>query len=420
MKPEVALQILDEVDYEFEREGPPDWYPDVPRIPAARYSDPDFFELEQQALRKCWFTVGTVHELPEVGSYKLVDRWNGAAIFVVRGEDNEIRAFWNACTHRGGPVVKGENGHCGVEQRFRCAIHSWTYGLDGKLVGVPGRRDFHENLDRNVAGLPEVRCEVWRGFIFVNRDPNAPELVDWLGPIADEATWFDGLRSAGSSSFVLNCNWKLAIEANIEVYHVTTVHPDTVALSLDYRGSAEELYQRGHSRMIVPAMNYDSQQTRAAAEDDPLRALMSNTNVSYLLFPNHLTPGGARADGRYSLTLQSFWPLSPNQTLSEWHIMVPDWGPGEPSAKLAASVDGYSTIMHEDTAYLEQVQKAIESGATEGLLTSYHERRVYHHEASIDRLIGIDNVPEQLRVKQILPIADAPPTPDALPTADAD
>ena len=42
MKPEVAFQILDEVDYEFERTGPPAWYPDVPRIPAQRYSDPGF------------------------------------------------------------------------------------------------------------------------------------------------------------------------------------------------------------------------------------------------------------------------------------------------------------------------------------------------------------------------------------------
>ena len=406
MKPETARRILDEVDYEFERKAPPEWYPDVPRIPAARYSDPDFFALEQQAFRKCWFTVGTVHELPEVGSYKLVDRWNGAAIFVVRGEDNEIRGFWNACAHRGGPVLTGEDGHCGVEQRLQCAIHSWTYGLDGKLVGLPGRRDFHENLDRNAAGLPAVRCEVWRGFIFVNLDLDAPDLIDWLGPVADEATWFDGLRSVGSSSFVLNCNWKLAIEANIEVYHVTTVHPDTVALTIDYRGSAEELYQRGHSRMIVPDKDYDSQKTRKAAEDDPVFALMRNSNVSYLMFPNHLTPGGARADGTVSMTLQSFWPISPNQTLSEWSVMVPDWGEGPPPEKSSVVVDGYTRIMHEDTGYLEHVQKAIESGAIKGLLTSYHERRVYHHEASIDRMIGVEHVPEHLRVQQILPVVD--------------
>ena len=266
MKPETAHRILDEVDYEFERKAPPKWYPDIPRIPAERYCDADFFALEQQAFRKCWVTVGTVHELPEVGSYKLVDRWNGATIFVVRGEDQVIRAFWNACAHRGGPVLTGADGDCGVEQRLRCAVHSWTFGLDGKLDGVPGRRDFHESLDKSEAGLREVRCDVWRGFIFVNLDPDAPDLIEWLGPIADEATWFEGLRSIGSSSFVLNCNWKLAIEANIEVYHVTTVHPDTVALSLDYRGSAEELYGQGHSRMIVPDKGYDSKKVRQAAQ----------------------------------------------------------------------------------------------------------------------------------------------------------
>jgi len=407
MKDDVVYRLLDEVDYEFARHGPPEWYPDVPRIPAARYTDQDFFDLEQQAFRKCWVTVGTVHELPEVGSYKVVDRWNGAAVFVVRGEDQQIRAFWNACAHRGGPVVESRHGACGVAERFRCAIHSWTYSLDGELAGVPGRRDFHENLDRCASALRSVRCEVWRGFIFVNLDLQAPSLLDWLGPIAEEATWFDGLRVAGTDSFVLNCNWKLAIEANIEVYHVTTVHPDTVAQTLDYRGSAEELYQGGHSRMIVPSKGYDSEQVRKEAEQDPLDALMGNTNVSYLMFPNHLTPGGGRRDRGYSLTLQSFWPISPNQTLSEWSIMAPDWGDGPVPEHFAKSVKGFTQIMHEDTEYLETVQKAIESGATDGMLTSYHERRVYHHEASIDRLIGIENVPEHLRIPQILPIADA-------------
>ena len=87
--------------------------------------------------------------------------------------------------------------------------------------------------------------------------------------------------------------------------------------------------------------------------------------------------------------------------------MVPDWGEGPPPKKSRALVDGFARIMYEDTGYLEHVQKAIESAAINGLLTSYHERRVYHHEASIDRLIGVEHVPEHLRVQQILPIDDA-------------
>ena len=164
MKPQMVQEILNEIDYEFDRKTPPAWFPDLPRIPAARYLDEDFFQLELQAIRRCWVIIGTVHEFPEAGSYKVVDRWNAAAVVIVRGEDDKIRAFYNVCQHRGGPVASGE---CGVEQRLQCAVHSWTYGLDGRLVGVPGRRDFHENLDRDKVALRGVRCETWRGFVFV-------------------------------------------------------------------------------------------------------------------------------------------------------------------------------------------------------------------------------------------------------------
>ena len=86
--------------------------------------------------------------------------------------------------------------------------------------------------------------------------------------------------------------------------------------------------------------------------------------------------------------------------------MTPDWGEGPPPAQFADATAGYTVIMEEDTAYLEEVQKAMASRTLEGFLTSYHERRIYHHEASIDRLIGIENVPEHLRVPQLLPTAD--------------
>lgn len=404
MQEQTAHALIDEIDFEFERKAPPDWFPDLPRIPAGRYLDEDFYQLELEAFRRCWVIIGTVHEFPEVGSYKVIDRWNGASVVAVRGEDQQIRAFYNVCQHRGGPVAKGE---CGVEKRLRCAVHSWTYGLDGKLDGVPGRRDFHANLDRSKVALRPVRCETWRGFVFVNLDPDAPDLRTWLGPIAAEATWFDGLRIAGSGSFVLNCNWKVAIEANIEVYHVTTVHPDTVALSLDYRGSAEALYHGGHSRMVVPNKRYDSAKVRQRAQEDPLYALLENSNVSYLLFPNHLTPGGKRpGNDEPTITLQSFWPISVDQTLSEWHVMTPDWGEGPAPEEFKAVTDAYTVIMKEDTEYLEQIQKAMASRTLDGFLTSYHERRIYHHEASIDRWIGIDKVPEHLRVAQVLPTAD--------------
>ena len=86
--------------------------------------------------------------------------------------------------------------------------------------------------------------------------------------------------------------------------------------------------------------------------------------------------------------------------------MVPDWGEGPAPAQFAKITEGYNVIMEEDTRYLEEVQKAMQSRTLDGFLTSYHERRIYHHEASIDRFIGIENVPEHLRVPQLLPTAD--------------
>jgi len=400
MKPEVVRQLLDQVDYEFERDAPPNWFPDLPRLQAQRYLDKDFFDLEMKALRNCWLIVGTVHQFPEAGAFKVFDKWDAAGVIIVRGHDDKIRAFYNTCQHRGAPVVAKE---CGVVQRLNCQMHSWSYELDGTLVGIPGRRDFHANLDRAKNGLKPVACDIWRGFVFINFDPSPMPLLDWLGPIAEEATWFDGLRIAATDSMMLNANWKIAIESNIEVYHVTTVHPETVALGLDYRGSAHELYTNGHSRMVVPSKGYDSRKVRAQAETgDPQDALLQNTNVSYLLFPFHLTPGGRNANGQYGITLQTFWPISVDKTLLEWHTMAPDWGEGEPPVATKEQNERYSQVMDEDTASMAPIQRSISSGAFDGALISYHERRIYHHEASLDRHIGIDKVPEHLRVPQLL------------------
>lgn len=390
-----VFEILDQIDYEFAREEPPDDFPVLPRIPPARYFDPDFFALEMAALRRCWAIVGTVHEWPEVGSYKVIDRWNSASVLVVRGDDGELRAFHNTCQHRGAPIT---NSECGRVNKLRCQWHSWRYDLDGTLVQIPGRRDFRSDLDVGSVALNRLRCEVWRGFVFVNLDPDAPDLVTWLGPVAEQAVWLDGLRVAASNSRVLDCNWKICVEANIEVYHVTTVHPTTVARSLDYRGSAHELYENGHSRMVVPNLDYDAAGTRAAAEDgDALAALAASANLSFMLFPFHLTPSSGRG-----ITLLNYWPLAPDRTLIEWHAMVPDWGDGEPPESAADNVRRFDQVMSEDTEANVPVQKALQAGAFPGVLTSYHERRIYHLEASVDRLIGIDHVPEHLRVPQLL------------------
>ena len=116
-------QTLDGIDYELTRNGPPDGFPSLPPIPAKRYTDKAFFDLEMEHLwKKSWVFAGHTDELPEPGSYVLWQQL-GSPILIIRGKDDKIRAFYNTCRHRGAPIVKDEKGR---KNLFVCAYHGWS------------------------------------------------------------------------------------------------------------------------------------------------------------------------------------------------------------------------------------------------------------------------------------------------------
>ena len=170
---------------------------------------------------------------------------------IVRGEDGVLRGFFNSCRHRGAPVTRDE---CGTAKRLTCQYHSWSYDIDdGRLVSVPDERDFVA-LDKAERCLPKIRCEVWDNWIFVNRDAGAMSLRDWLGPIVDEMSEFQGptLRTVARQSEIVPCNWKVTAEAFLEVYHFRHIHGRGGESLLDNRGATMGLLPNGCSRMITP------------------------------------------------------------------------------------------------------------------------------------------------------------------------
>lgn len=240
------------MEWEGRRTAPPKGFPKLPDMPAARYTSEEYFALEQQHIfRKSWLFAGHIDEIPEPGCYM---RWHNAGdpIVIVHGMDGVVRAFYNTCRHRGAPVVTQDRGK---SSRLMCGYHNWTYKTDGSLVGVPERQDFPEDFDLSCRGLIPVRCEMLGNVIFVNFDPEAMPLTEWLGPLLNE--WdefaFDRIRLAARHSFELNCNWKVAMEANMEVYHVPFIHPDTVAPLVDSKRNLNTIYPNGHARMLAPA-----------------------------------------------------------------------------------------------------------------------------------------------------------------------
>jgi phenylpropionate dioxygenase-like ring-hydroxylating dioxygenase large terminal subunit len=158
-----------------------DWLGTEP-IPAKAYYDPNYFELERQAVfQRSWLQIGHVCELPAPGSFiwRELEVAN-ASMLVVRGRDGAIRAFHNVCTHRGTELIQAERG---VQSTFSCPYHRWTFATDGALVGAPDFDKFH--IAKADCALRRVAVEVCAGLIFINFSKDPEPLRAWLGDLAE-------------------------------------------------------------------------------------------------------------------------------------------------------------------------------------------------------------------------------------------
>jgi phenylpropionate dioxygenase-like ring-hydroxylating dioxygenase large terminal subunit len=195
------------------------------RIPKERYYDADFYALEAEYLwPRVWQMACRLEEIPQPGDfveYEFLDQ----SVIVVRIDPTTVRAYANVCRHRGMKVVEGR-GTC--ETTFVCPFHGFCYGLDGRNVAVPRRKTFaEENLQAGDLDLTPVRCETWGACAWINLDADAPPLRDCIEPAASilDAWKVESLRSEWWYAARLPVNWKLAIEAFVEMYHVPQTHP---------------------------------------------------------------------------------------------------------------------------------------------------------------------------------------------------
>jgi nitrite reductase/ring-hydroxylating ferredoxin subunit len=199
-------------------------------IPARRYYDQRFFELERERLwPRVWQMACRLEEIPQVGDwieYRLLDK----SVIVVRAKTG-VKAFHNACRHRGVELAQG-HGNC-KHQGFVCPFHGWRYDMEGKNTLVFGRQLFSNKiLEPSQLALAPCRVELWGGCAFINFDDRATPLVESLGPVTRrlDSRHVDKLKVEWWHSAVLPVNWKLAMEAFMEGYHVMRTHPQLQAL----------------------------------------------------------------------------------------------------------------------------------------------------------------------------------------------
>jgi phenylpropionate dioxygenase-like ring-hydroxylating dioxygenase large terminal subunit len=195
----------------------------------------------------CWQAACRENDVPEVGdqvAYDIVDQ----SVLIVRVAKDDIRAFHNTCRHRGNRILEG----CTNAEQIQCAFHGWTWNLDGSLRSIPCRWDFPAVRDAEY-GLVECPTERWNGFVFVNLDPDAGPLSEHLGDEipAQLDVWSNyRTRKVAHVGKVIPCNWKLALEAFLETWHVPLVHPG----SMYYCGDVNSQYDfyGPHARMLTP------------------------------------------------------------------------------------------------------------------------------------------------------------------------
>jgi phenylpropionate dioxygenase-like ring-hydroxylating dioxygenase large terminal subunit len=204
------------------------------------YISEDYARAERDKLwRKVWQMVGRVEDIPEVGDYLTYDILDDS-IIIVRSAPDTLRAYYNVCSHRARRLVDTPHGSkraCGNTKRFICGYHAWAYNLEGQCTHVLEKADWQGALTDERTRLREVKVDTWAGWIWINFDRNCETLRDFLEPAASMLDPFrlQNMRPRWRRWLVFDCNWKVALEAFSEAYHIPGTHPEVTKFG-DFRG----------------------------------------------------------------------------------------------------------------------------------------------------------------------------------------
>ncbi len=200
-------------------------------VPAEAYVSPEYARAEVERLwRRVWLQAGRVEDVPEQGDFITYDIGPDSVI-VVRQADGSLAAFHNVCPHRGRKLVDtpaGMRNARGHRTNFICGYHGWTFGIEGENKYIQHEDDWQGSLCSGAADLGPVRVGTWGGWIWISLAPEGESLEDYLGVIPEMLDPYElqNMRARWRKWIVFECNWKVALEAFSETYHVATTHPE--------------------------------------------------------------------------------------------------------------------------------------------------------------------------------------------------
>ena len=411
-----------------------------------RYISADWARREIDAVwRKTWQLACRVEEIPNPGDHVVYDIVDDSLI-VARGQDGRIRAFVNSCLHRG-TQLRAEGG---CVKQLVCPFHAFTWNLDGSFAGMPGAWDF-PHLDRANFNLPQAQVGVWGGFVFINFDAACEPLETYLENLPEHFAGFalEDRWKAAHVAKLMPCNWKLALEAFIEAYHVSSAHPQVMG----YYGDENTQYDvwpgvRHTSRMISvqgvpsparadtggdetirqmrrdvpffagePIVHGDGVSPRAAlaerarakigkASKRDMSALSDCESldlIEYLLFPNMVPWGGQSLPLVYRFRPNGHDPDSCIMEIMYLFAKAPD-GSHPPPARItwlgldakwadAPELGSAAKVADQDTSNLRRIQRGLKASRKPGVtLAQYQESRIRHFHMTLDAYMAAGDV----------------------------
>lgn len=383
-------------------------------------ASPAYHELELRCIfNRCWLYLGHESEVPNPGDYCRRTIANQPLFFVRSREQGEINVFANTCTHRGATICRTDRGNA---HTFQCFYHAWTFDTEGGLIGVPDEESYGGSWDRSCLGLARVpRVESYRGFIFVNFDPDADDLPSYLAGareyidnLVDASSVASTVLSEGTDSaaqhaqglevlrgthqYGIKANWKLLVENSMDGYHLAPTHntyfqflrdsgatiaPSTGTMRLLGNGHAVIEYTGAWGRPVAKWSPQFGEETRPqldAIRDRLVVELgergerMADLNRNLFIYPNMFLMDNN------AVAIRAIQPTAPNYLEAAQYELAPrEEHPSVRSVRLESYVTfagpgGLATP--DDVEALESCQQGVESGLVEWSVLS----RGYHDE----------------------------------------
>lgn len=275
-------------------------------LPVKPYISEEFARLEREKMwPNVWLFAAREDEMPDTGDTVVFDI-AGKSFLLVRQKDGGVKAFYNACLHRG-RKLRTEGG---TTTQLRCPFHGFAWRNDGSLKEIPAPWDFTHLEDKDMC-LPEARVELWQGFVMLTENHDLPDFKTWLGPAAEHYERY-GFEDRYTGMWVqkrIPANWKATAEAFMEAWHSITTHPQL----LGFLGDANTRYD-----LIGDHFN------RAITPSGVLSPHMTGKDSNYVLEKMNDYSGGSdgETDRRFATSdgeedFDASDPLSARRVLAE-------------------------------------------------------------------------------------------------------